>query len=80
MLWPAKKKYADSTMMSGKIIRVATSSTSDRFRGSRSSLPRSQVVSPAAGLVAIARHRTDVGLAGVGDARRGAETPVPEHH
>src|SRR4029079_6977059 len=35
VLWPAKKKYAESTMMSGKIILVATSSTSDRFRGSR---------------------------------------------
>ena len=38
-------------MISGKMIRVATSSTSDRYRGSRSSLPRSQVMSPTAGLL-----------------------------
>ena len=33
-------------MISGKITRVATSSTRERCRGSRSSLPRSQVTSP----------------------------------
>jgi hypothetical protein len=45
-----KKKYTLNTIISGKISRVATSSTSERWLGSRISLPRSQVVSPAAGL------------------------------
>ncbi len=82
VLWPAKKKYTESTMISGKIIRVATSSTNERYFGSRRSLPHSQVTSPTAGLwlaLALDEKLPDVGLTGVRNARCRAESPVPEH-
>lgn len=41
-LWPAKKKYADSTIMVGNSIRVVIAITIDRSRGATSGLARNQ--------------------------------------